>query len=60
MGGLGAVAKTTGAGGGDVVAIVRPATLDRNQVTAALVRAQLWPLTLTVDPTGVDITRAPA
>ncbi|MBK9032447.1 MAG: hypothetical protein IPL61_14250 [Myxococcales bacterium] len=57
---LGAVAKTTGAGGGDVVAIVRPAALDRNQVTAAIVEAGLWPLALTVDPTGVDITRTAA
>ncbi|MBK7070968.1 MAG: hypothetical protein IPH44_01595 [Myxococcales bacterium] len=52
---LGAVAKTTGAGGGDLVVIARPAALARNLVTAALVEAGLCPLSLALDPTGVDI-----
>ena len=52
---LGAVAKTTGAGGGDLVVIARPAALDRNLATAALVEAGLCPLSLALDPTGVDI-----
>ena len=57
---LGAVAKTTGAGGGDIVVIARPATLDRNLVAAAAVEVGLWPLTLALDPTGVDFHRGAA
>ncbi|MBL8620673.1 MAG: hypothetical protein JNK64_05190 [Myxococcales bacterium] len=57
---LGAVAKTTGAGGGDLVVIARPDALDRNLATAALVEAGLCPLSLALDPTGVDIVASRA
>ena len=55
---LGAVAKTTGAGGGDVVAIAAPTTVAPAAVTAAIIAAGLTPLTLALDPRGVTITPA--
>ena len=57
---LGAVAKTTGAGGGDIVVIARPTTLDRNLVAAAAVEVGLCPLSLALDPIGVEFHRSPA
>ena len=54
---LGAAAKTTGAGGGDIIAIAAPGTLARNQIDAAIVGAGLWPLHLAVDAVGVDFQR---
>jgi mevalonate kinase len=54
---LGAAAKTTGAGGGDVIVIAAPRTVARQQIDAAVVEAGLWPLHLAVDATGVDFQR---
>jgi phosphomevalonate kinase len=57
---LGAAAKTTGAGGGDIVLVAAPAHVERNQLDAAIVQAGLCRLSLALDPTGVDIRRPPA
>ncbi len=57
---LGGAAKTTGAGGGDIVLIATPAAVDRNQVAAAIIQAGLWPIPLALAPTGVDILPTPA
>lgn len=51
---LGAACKTTGAGGGDVIAIAAPAAITASALDTAIVEAGLWPLHLAVDPTGVD------
>ena len=53
--GLGAVAKTTGAGGGDIVLVAAPATIDRATIDAAIRAVGLQPLDLAIDPLGVDI-----
>ena len=55
---LGAVAKTTGAGGGDVIAIAAPTLVAPAAVTDAIIGAGLTPLTLAIDPRGVAITPA--
>lgn len=55
---LGAVAKTTGAGGGDVIAIAAPTLVAPSAVTDAIIGAGLTPLTLAIDPRGVAITPA--
>ena len=52
---LGAVAKTTGAGGGDIVLVASGPGADRDAVDRAIVTAGLAPLRLAVDPVGVDI-----
>jgi phosphomevalonate kinase len=54
---LGAAAKTTGAGGGDVIVIAAPRTVARPQIDTAVVEAGLWPLHLAVDTGGVDFAR---
>ena len=51
---LGGTAKTTGAGGGDVAIAVVPAEIDVTIATRRLIEAGCTPLTLSVDPTGVD------
>lgn len=51
---LGAACKTTGAGGGDVLAIAAPASVTASALDTAIVETGLWPLHLAVDPTGVD------
>ncbi len=51
---LGAACKTTGAGGGDVLAIAAPRTITTAALDTAIVQAGLWPLHLAIDPTGVD------
>lgn len=51
---LGATCKTTGAGGGDVLAIAAPASITTSALDTAIVESGLWPLHLSVDPTGVD------
>jgi phosphomevalonate kinase len=51
---LGAACKTTGAGGGDVLALVAPASVTAAALDTAIVETGLWPLHLAVDPTGVD------
>lgn len=56
----GAVVKTTGAGGGDLVLIARPRALDRAIVDEAARRCGLAPLPLAVDPAGVDISAGAA
>jgi len=52
---LGAIAKTTGAGGGDIVVVASAGDVDPAAIDRRLVRAGLVPLTLAVDATGVDI-----
>ena len=52
---LGAVAKTTGAGGGDIVVIASDAGCDADAIDRAVLDAGLAPLILALDPTGVDI-----
>ncbi len=54
LGRLGAVVKTTGAGGGDLGIAVVPATADRTDVARALIQAGCRPLHLSLDETGVD------
>ena len=51
---LGAAAKTTGAGGGDIVVVAAPAGADPGAIDRVIVEAALYPLALAVDPTGVD------
>jgi phosphomevalonate kinase len=51
---IGAACKTTGAGGGDVLAIAAPASITVSALDTAIVETGLWPLHLSVDPTGVD------
>jgi phosphomevalonate kinase len=51
---LGAVCKTTGAGGGDVIVIAAPTTVGGGLIDTAIVEAGMWPLQLAVDPRGVD------
>jgi len=52
---LGGTAKTTGAGGGDVAIAVIPGTEDGTAVRRYLIELGCVPLTLSVDPTGVDL-----
>jgi phosphomevalonate kinase len=52
---LGGVAKTTGAGGGDVAIAIIPAGADASIATAALIACGCHVLPLTVDTTGVDL-----
>ena len=54
---LGAAAKTTGAGGGDIVVVAAPAGADPGAIDRAIVEAALYPLALALDPTGVDFHR---
>lgn len=50
---LGAAAKTTGAGGGDVVLLAAPATVDPATLAATATACGLRPLALAVDRVGV-------
>jgi mevalonate kinase len=52
---LGGVAKTTGAGGGDVAVAVISATEDATAAERYLIEAGCRPLGLSVDTTGVDL-----
>jgi mevalonate kinase len=52
---LGGTAKTTGAGGGDVAIGVIPATEDATAAGRYLIEESCHPLTLAIDPTGVDL-----
>jgi len=55
LGKLGGTAKTTGAGGGDVAIAVIPATEDATAAGRYLIESACRPLTLAIDPTGVDL-----
>ena len=55
---VGGVAKTTGAGGGDVAIAVAPITTDARDLCAAIVAGGGAPLDLAVDERGVDIAVA--
>jgi phosphomevalonate kinase len=51
---LGGTAKTTGAGGGDVAIAVIPRSADVTTATRLLIEQGCRPLSLSIDPTGVD------
>jgi phosphomevalonate kinase len=52
---LGGIAKTTGAGGGDVAIAVVPATVDSTTVMRLLIEAGCQPVSMTRDDRGVDL-----
>jgi mevalonate kinase len=54
LGAHGAICKTTGAGGGDVIVIASPPGARRNQIERAIIEVGLSPLSLSIDPAGVD------
>ncbi|MEO8706177.1 MAG: hypothetical protein ABI867_39470 [Kofleriaceae bacterium] len=56
---LGGTAKTTGAGGGDIGVAVIPATADVTRATRMLIEVGCRPLSLSVDPRGVDTRPTP-
>jgi phosphomevalonate kinase len=52
---IGGVAKTTGAGGGDVAIAALPATEDATVAMRCIIEAGGKPLALAIDPVGVDL-----
>ncbi len=52
---VGGIAKTTGAGGGDVAIAALPATEDATLAMRSIIEAGGKPLALAIDPVGVDL-----
>lgn len=56
---FGGVAKTTGAGGGDLAIAVLPCEEDRNAAAVALIEAGCQVVPLSIDRRGVDLAASP-